>query len=61
MRLLRRRAPDRPLPRHPVTVTVSLTTGAVVIEGRDEQIERIVEHLAKAGIRLDVTSRGPCG
>lgn len=64
MKLRRRRrrsaSPER-LPSHPVTVTVSLRSGDVVIEGLDTQIELIVEHLAKAGIQLSVSSRGLCG
>lgn len=49
------------MPRHPVTVSVSLDTGVVVIEGLDVQIERIAEELGKAGIVLSVEARGLCG
>lgn len=58
---LRRKCRTEPIPRHPVTVSVSLDTGAVVIEGLDVQIERITEELGKAGIVLSVEARGLCG
>jgi hypothetical protein len=49
------------LPSHPVTVSVSLRSGDIVIEGLDPQIELIAEQLAKVGIHLSVSSRGLCG
>jgi hypothetical protein len=61
LRSLRRRARKAPMPNHPVTVRVSLRSGDIVVQGKDVQIEAIAASLARAGIELDVTSRGLCG
>jgi len=57
----RRQAQAARMPRHPVTVRVSLRTGDIVVQGKDIQIEAIVAELSRAGIDLDVTSKGLCG
>jgi hypothetical protein len=57
----RRKGQRAAMPAHPVTVRVSLSTGAVVLQGKDVQLDAIANELARAGVELDVSSRGLCG
>jgi hypothetical protein len=57
----RKRVEREPMPRHPVTVRVSLQSGDIVVQGKDVQIEAIAAALARSGVDLEIASKGLCG